>query len=128
MVKPELNIVIEKNEWPVASTDASGVITNANQKFIELTGYSLTELKTLAYTDITPEQWTVYENKMVIKEVFTKGHAYYQKEYLTKAGKTIPIELDVYLTKANSGELQGMWAIVKPIDTLDEEFSSIKLS
>ena len=115
-----------RDDVAVAATDAKGEIVSANQAFQVLTGYSLTELQQFSYQDITPEVWTIYENKMIIRHVFTEGYACYQKEYIDASGDLIPIEIEVYLLEADSQGKLGMWAKVSKIQQLSEQFVAIK--
>ncbi|MDU0113107.1 MAG: PAS domain S-box-containing protein [Psychrosphaera sp.] len=116
----------DKEEYAVAATDAKGNVINANQHFLALTGYTLDELKALAYQDITAEAWTIYENHMVIRHVFAEGYASFQKEYVTKSGEIVPVEIELFLLdEVNNGKL-GIWAKVKKIDALSDEFLAIK--
>ena len=119
----EFNKQFARFDIAVAATDPQGTIVKANEAFCTLTGYTEAELKSLGYQDITPERWTVYENNMIIKQVFAKGYAKYQKEYRHKDGHVFPIELEVWLLKDDDEVAQGMWGVVKPIDQLSDQYS-----
>lgn len=113
---------LKNNQVAVASTDASGMILEANQAFCDLVGFSLSELQNKAYQDITPERWVVFENNMVIKKVFVHGFAQYQKEFRHANTTTIPIEIQVRLLKNERDENIGMWAKVWPVEELSRTF------
>lgn len=126
ILNPDFEMHFNNEEYAVAATDAKGNVISANQHFQKLTGYTLDELKALAYQDITPEYWMIYENQMVIKHAFSQGHAYYQKEYIHRTGEIIPIEIDVYLLDEQTFGVSGIWAKVKRLDILADEYLEIK--
>ena len=117
----------EQNVLAVAATDKLGQITLANERFCQLTGYSLEQLQKFCYQDITPERWIVYENSIVTKQVFNKGYARYQKEYIAPDGSTYPVELEVFLMREEDGTPTGMWGKVKKIDQLDSSVDDVLL-
>lgn len=104
----EFTDAFDSDDLAVARSDASGTFVDANQAYLRLTGYSLSELKQMTFRDITPDKWTIIENRYVIKEVFVKGRAHYDKEYITKSGEVIPITANVYLIEPEDGP-KGMW-------------------
>ncbi len=100
----------------VATVDISGTITQCNNAFKKLTGYSEKELNTLTYKDITPKHWHKKELNILEDQVLKRGYSdIYTKEYIRKDGKTIPVELTTYLIKNGRGKPAGMWAIVREI-------------
>ncbi|WP_284297598.1 PAS domain-containing protein [Thalassotalea loyana] len=102
---------LKRNRYPVARTDGAGQFIEVNKAYEELTGYTLAELKNLTYRDLTPEKWLVYENNKVIKDVFVNGEMSYDKEYIHKSGKVIPINAQVFLVHSEDEQEQGMWGI-----------------
>ncbi|QOL25073.1 PAS domain-containing protein [Thalassotalea sp. LPB0316] len=110
----ELNL----NRYPVARTDAAGQFIEVNQAYEALTGYTLAELKQLTYRELTPEKWLVFENHKVIKDVFTVGEISYDKEYIHKSGKVIPVHAQVFLFKNEQSNEKGMWGIFQPLSEM----------
>lgn len=106
--------MLELNRDAVAATNAGGDILQANEKFCQLTGYSIEQLKDKTYRDLTPEKWLSFENQKVI-EAFNNGHAQYNKEYILADGSVQPINIDIFLLNEQKDGHKGMWAIVKPI-------------
>lgn len=121
MSNTELEQAMLDNEVAIACADPTGMLTRVNNAFEQLTGYSQQELTKLSYQDITPEKWIVYENQQVIKKVFAEGIARYQKEYITKSGDVIAIEIEVHLLLNEQQQRKGMWAKVWPIEQLTEQ-------
>jgi len=67
-------------------------------------GYSLEELRNLAYRDITPEKWHAMEATMV-EQALEKGYSdIYQKEYVRKDGLVMPIELRTHVFREENGK------------------------
>ncbi|NTW01008.1 MAG: PAS domain S-box protein [Oscillochloris sp.] len=98
------------------SVDMSGKIRQYNSSFKELVGYTDEELTWLTYEDITPNQWHAIEERIVQEQILPHGYSeVYEKEYRTKNGKIIPIELRTVLTYDEDGQPSGMWAIIRDI-------------
>lgn len=96
--------------------DMGGRITDCNQAFQELLGYTKDELLELTFNDITPKRWHEYERSLINEYFFTKGHTQlYEKEYIRKDGEIISIELRTYLSTDQDLSATGMWAIVRDI-------------
>jgi two-component system, cell cycle sensor histidine kinase and response regulator CckA len=96
--------------------DMNGAITEYNNAFKKMLGYDDNELKSLSYFDITPEKWYEADQKIVAEQVLKRGYSdIYNKQYRRKDGSVFPVELQVFLIKSDSGENEGMWAIVRDI-------------
>jgi PAS domain S-box-containing protein len=99
-----------------AFTDMDGIIIECNETFQQMLGYSFEELSQLTYLDITPEKWHNFEIEIIKGQVLQNGYSsVYQKEYYKKDGTIFPVELRVYLFKNETGENEGMCAIVRDI-------------
>jgi PAS domain S-box-containing protein len=93
-----------------------GFIQEYNNAYKEVLGYPDEELKTITYSDITPEKWHDFEARIVEEEIVKKGYSgIYEKEYRRKDGTVFPIELRTHLIKDVSGQPAGMWGIVRDI-------------
>ena len=91
-----------------------GKILDANNNYMELTGYSLDELKTLRYQDLTPDKWHAEEEEL-FKQVLKEGHcSVYHKEYKRKDGSIVPIENQAWLFEED-GE-RKLLGVIKEID------------
>ncbi len=99
-----------------ALVDMKGNILDMNPAFEKLIGYSREELKKMSYKDITPEKWWPIEHKLIYEQVIPKGYSdNYEKEYIRKDGKIIPVELHIFILKDDRGENIGMWSFVRDI-------------
>jgi len=93
-----------------------GFITDSNDTFQQMVGYTATELASLHYENLTPATWHELERKIVTEQILTDGHSsVYQKEYIKKDGTIFPVELRTFLIKDSQGANQGMWAIARDI-------------
>ena len=100
----------------VAFVDMQGHIRHSNNAYRNMLGYSDEELSRLTYIDLTPQEWLLFEQKIIEKQVLSKGYSdVYEKEYRKKDGTVFPVELRVFLVQSESGENEGMWAIVRDI-------------
>jgi PAS domain S-box-containing protein len=96
--------------------DMKGNIVSFNSTYLDMLGYTPDEIKNLTYVELTPEKWHAYEADIVKNEILVKGFSkIYEKEYVSKNGELIPVELRTYLLHDNSGNPAGMCAIVRDI-------------
>ncbi len=97
-------------------TDMEGHILRVNQATLSMLGYEENELKRMTFWDITPPEYYEREKKIIEGQIIANGcSSVYRKEYVTRDGRRIPVELSVYLTKDESGELSGMWGLVRDV-------------
>jgi len=98
------------------SVNMKGEIIECNQVYLDMLGYSETEIKKMTYFDLTPVEWHSFEAKIVEEEILPKGFSrVYEKEYRKKDGSVFPVELRSYLIKDNDGNPSLLWAIVRDI-------------
>ncbi len=98
------------------SVEMTGRITEFNQAYEALLGYSKEELRRLTYMDLTPERWHSLERDLVNEQVLVRGYSdIYEKEYRRKDGTEFPVEMRTFLIRDSHGRPEGMWAIVRDI-------------
>jgi PAS domain S-box-containing protein len=96
--------------------DMKGRITEFNQVYCDMLGYSAQEMRGLTHFDVTPAKWLPDENAVVETQVLPRGYSnVYEKEYRRKDGSVFPVELRTVLIKDNTGNPAGMWAIIRDI-------------
>jgi PAS domain S-box-containing protein len=101
-----------------AAVDLQGKITECNTAFESLTGYSFNELRNMTFSDLTPAKWHSLEKRILDEQVLKLGYSdLYEKEYLRKDGKTVPIELQTYALYDAQRQLSGFWAFVRDVST-----------
>jgi len=99
-----------------ATINMDGMIIEYNSSFLNMLGYSADEISKLTYKDITPEKWHEIEEEIIQEQVLKNGFSeLYQKEYIRKDGKIIPVELTMYLLKDKDDNPNGIWAIIRDI-------------
>ena len=99
-----------------AMVNMDGNITDCNIAFSSLVGYSLAELTSLTYKDLTPETWHAMEAGILAEQILPQGFSpVYEKEYRCKDGSIVPVELRTFLLRDETGQPSAMWAIVRDI-------------
>ena len=59
----------------------NGHISDSNEAYQHMVGYTADELAVLTYEDLTPAYWHDFEQKIVIEHIVPKRHSpFYQKE------------------------------------------------
>ncbi|MFH1139602.1 MAG: PAS domain S-box protein [Pseudomonadota bacterium] len=97
-----------------ASFDLHGTIKEYNPAFKEMLAYSDRELTALSYRDITPPRWLPLDREKIYEQVMVRGYSdVYQKEYIAKDGRLVPVELRVFLYRDSDGRPDGYWAFVR---------------
>jgi PAS domain S-box-containing protein len=83
-----LRRVLETDAVGVIFFDYSGTVVDANQVFIDMTGYSRTEINTGAVTwrTMTPPEWVKASEEQMEKLARTGRIGPYEKEYILKDG------------------------------------------
>lgn len=93
-------------------------IKEFNQVFKELIEYEDDEIRNLNIRDITPIKWHKIENNILEEQVFERGFSeIFEKEFITKSGKVVPIDIRVYLDKDPEGNPIGIWAFLHEIES-----------
>jgi PAS domain S-box-containing protein len=106
---------LNKSAQPLAIGTPDGKIMYYNNAFINLIGYSPEEINDLNWIkDITPEKYWDYENRQLekLKKIM---RVRYEKEYITKYGSIIPVELMVHPAYDNQGKIKHYYAFITDI-------------
>ena len=113
------NLVKTISEWAdeaIVICNMDGRVINANDKYCALLGYSLAELKKKTYQELTPEKWYAMEDSLRDNQVFVQGYSdVYEKEYISKNGKVVPIRTRAWLMRDQSGNPSKFIGLVKKI-------------
>jgi PAS domain S-box-containing protein len=100
----------------IVSVNLEGRITECNDAYAHMLGYSKDELKEMTYIQLTPEKWHQIEQGIIREQVTKRGHSdLYEKEYIRKDGSIIPISIRTWLVRDERWAPIGMWAIVRDI-------------
>ncbi len=99
-----------------AYVSMDGIIQEYNESFQNMLGHTPLELKHMTYVDITPEKWHAFEKKIIQEQILIRGYSdIYEKEYRKKDGTIFPVEIRTFLVRNETGENDGMWAVVRDI-------------
>lgn len=99
----------------VVQTDGAGRYLEANDAFLRIVGYSLDELRDMTYLDITPEKWHNLDEQIMSDEIEKRGFSdEFEKEYVRKDGKTVPVALRVWAGEGEAGRKE-YWAVIRDI-------------
>ncbi len=109
--------IFEGSRDGIAFVDLQGYFVDSNKAFINLTGYTKEELRGMNFLEMTPKKWHNFEQKEIIeKQLLTKGFTdTYEKEYITKEGDVIPVELTICLLPSTYGRKELAWGVVRDI-------------
>jgi two-component system, cell cycle sensor histidine kinase and response regulator CckA len=98
--------------------DVHGRITDANQAFCEMLGYSLDELRSMNdFYAVTPARWRTWEAEEIWqKRLLGRGYSgIYEKEYIRKDGTVFPVELQSYAVFDDQGNVEYLWGVARDI-------------
>lgn len=105
-----------------------GHITECNQAFADMLGYTKEESKNLTYQQLTPKRWHQMEAKIVEEQILKRGYSdEYEKEYIRKDGTVFPISAKIWLVRDEDGKPRGMWGIVRDITQMKQAQEKLQL-
>lgn len=104
----------EASNVGIVLTDADRRYVECNETFRRLTGYRTDELRELEYRALThPKDWAETDAQFE-RAVRTGQFGPYEKEYLRKDGRRIPLRVNGAMFVADDGEMY-LWSIVDDI-------------
>ena len=99
----------------IATANLKGTITECNQAYANMLGYSREELKKIRYQDITPSKWHAF-NEKIFQEVMERGYSdVFEKEYIRKDGTVFPVALHTWRIDDEDGNPVGVGSVVRDI-------------
>ncbi len=100
----------------IVRVEMDGRVSEHNEAYLKMLGYTSQELAALTYCDLTPQKWLAVEKEILEKQILPRGYSdLYEKEYRRKDGSVLPVELSVFLITDDAGKATGMWAVVRDI-------------
>jgi PAS domain S-box-containing protein len=108
--------LFETSRDGIALVNMEGQFLEVNMAFQDMVGYSLGELQTMSYHQLTPARWQQMEAAIVADRILRLGDSgEYEKEYVRKDGSVIPISIRAWPVRGAMGEVVGMRAFVRDI-------------
>ena len=108
--------LFETSQEGINFASLEGKLEMCNDAFCNLVGYSLDELQTMTYQQLTPEKWHAIEAKIIEEQVMRKGYSdEYEKEYIRKDGTIIAIAIRACLLRDKDGNPERMVGLVSDI-------------
>ncbi len=99
----------------IATANLKGFITECNQAYADMLGYSCEEIKKIKYQDLTPSKWHAF-NEKIFREVMEHGYSdVFEKEYIRKDGTVFPVALHTWRIDDENGNPVGVGSIVRDI-------------
>ncbi len=112
----EIAVLYESMRDGFVVTDLDGHILRCNDAYCDLLGYSREELLGRTYREFTPPASLEIDDAVVSNSVLIQGYSgVYEKEYITRSGPLVPVELRVLLIRDSAGNPSGMSAIVRDV-------------
>ncbi len=115
-INQKYRYLFESMRDAIAFSDMKGNIIDFNNSFTNMTGYSPEELKSMKFKDITPAKWHEKEHDIMISQVKERHYSdIYEKEYIRRDGKIIPVEIRLYFYQINDEGEQIRMGIARDI-------------
>jgi len=121
--------LFESSKDGILFTNIEGKIMDCNQTYLDMLGYTLAEIKEFSYQQLTPEKWHEMETDIFNNQFLPRGYSgEFEKEYIRKDKKIVPISINVWLIKDDQGNNKGMWGIVRDISERKQADETLKAS
>ncbi|MDD4615033.1 MAG: PAS domain S-box protein [Caldisericia bacterium] len=98
--------------------NTNGKITDANNAYCSMLGYTLEELKSLpSFYELTPRSWHQWEREEIWNQrLLKKGESgIYEKQYIHKDGHCFPVQLQAYAVGTIPDHIDYLWATARDI-------------
>jgi two-component system, cell cycle sensor histidine kinase and response regulator CckA len=107
--------VFESSKDAIGYATLDGTFLDVNPAFETLTGYSKEELLATTHQALTPAEYRRIDADIRDRLLGTGEAVEYEKEYLRKDGRRVPVSLTTFLVKGSNGEAAGLAAIIKDV-------------
>ncbi|OYT14311.1 MAG: hypothetical protein B6I19_00455 [Bacteroidetes bacterium 4572_114] len=115
----KFRLLVETAPDGIVLGNMDGKFLDANKAFLNMVGYSLSELTELSYQDIVPEKWIAEIKKRIEVSVKTgSGSGVMEMEYFTKDGSVIPVLVSRWVMLDENGKPFQSGAYVKDLTVL----------
>lgn len=110
----KLRRLFEMSPMGIALTDMQGHFLEFNQAFERICGYARDELRQLDYWTLTPREYAEQEQEQLRSLGERGSYGPFEKEYLRKDGRRIPLRLNGVQVEGNDGQ-HYVWSIVEDL-------------
>ncbi len=110
----KLRALFEMSPLGIARNTMDGRFIEANDALLDMVGYTLNDLQELSYWDLTPEEYATREARQLQALEEDGQYGPYEKEYLHRDGRRIPVRLNGVLIADGDGK-RYIWSIVEDI-------------
>jgi PAS domain S-box-containing protein len=111
----------------MAQVDEHGRFHQANPAFAGLIGYTVDELRSMSYWDITHADYLEEQKSSIERLDRTGSFGPFDKEYVHKDGRRIPVRLNGVRVTSSTGEIQ-VWGIAEDISQRHEAERALRES
>ena len=113
----------------IARATIKGEFIECNPRFEEIIGYSSQEIAGTHFNDITPQKWHDLENKVINEKLFVCGDSgFYEKEYITKFGRIVPIKIRIWLKYDENNQPSSAWGAIIDLTDIKKIENELKRS
>lgn len=120
-------LLFEFSPLGMAQVDEQAAFHQANPAFCELVGYTADELRAMSYWDLTPESYFDEQRSSIARLDRTGRFGPFEKEYIRKDGRRIPVRLHGVRVISSSGEVQ-IWGIAEDVSQPQEAERALRES
>ena len=110
----KLRGLFELSPLGIAMADQAGRFVEFNQAFQQICGYPAEELKRLNYQQLTPSSHAAADAEQLARLMQTGHFGPYEKEYVRKDGRVVPVSLNGILITGGDGQ-PYVWFILEDI-------------
>lgn len=91
-------------------------IVDANQAYLNLVGYNAVEIRKMTVQELMPGRWNHMEDSIHEHQIMSRGYSSeYEKEYIHRSGKIIPVLARQWLIMDEKGEPLHKLELVRDI-------------
>ena len=110
----KLRTMFDMSPLGMARNAMDGTFIEANRALLNIVGYSLEELNHLSYWDLTPASYAEQEARQLARLGTEFKYGPYEKEYINKSGKRVPVRLNGVQIVSSDGE-EYIWSIIEDV-------------
>ena len=110
----KFRLMFETSPLGMVLCEMDGMFVQANRAYLDIIGYSHKEAMKLSYWDVTPRDYDADEAEQLRAMKETGRYGPYEKEYIRKTGRRVPVLLNGMVVKGANGA-ERIWSIVEDI-------------